>query len=60
MSKVARLLVLSALLALPTAQPVQAGCYVDCVRAFNCPVDDYDCGSYASEVCNCQCRGYCP
>lgn len=61
MQKTMRLLVLSALLALPTTQPAQAaGCFSDCVSTMGCPADDQACADYAREICICACRGYCP
>jgi hypothetical protein len=59
MSKIARLLALSALLALPTSNPAQAaGCVPTCVSALGCGEGDDTCAAYAREMCICQCLGY--
>lgn len=69
MQKAMRLLALFALLALPTTQPVQAGCYSDCYAieyfercSYLAPdsPEAQQCGRWAMEICRCNCFGYCP
>lgn len=69
MQKAVRLLALCALLALPTTQPAQAGCYSDCYNneyqsmCSGLPSgspEAQQCGNWVIEICRCSCFNYCP